>query len=213
MPSLNRDLTDGLKLTLSIGVPAGVGLMLLAAPITRLLFQHGAFSLEAGALTSRMIVAYGVGVAAFIGLLIVQRGYYAVGDRITPVRHALAAMGVNVVLDFVLLHPCGAVGLAWATSLAACVQLSLATWSLQPRIGRLPWREIAVTAVQTGAASVAMGVVCWLTTPEPSSGLAARATAVAVPLVAGAVAYFGMAAIVGLREPWLLVRHGSIDRR
>ena len=209
-PQLNRDLTIGLKLAISIGLPAGTGLMLLATPITRLLFEHGAFTPDDSALTSRMIVAYGFGVAPFISLLIVRRGYYAVGDRITPVRHGLIAMTANILLDFALLYPLGAAGLAWATSLAACLQFGLSLWFLQCRIGQLPWRAIGVTLLQTVVACTAMGLVCRLTLPEREAALVSRVIAALQPVIAGAATYFAVASLIRLREPWQLLRHGTI---
>ncbi len=207
---LHRDLGRGLVLTLAMGVPAGGGLMLLAMPITRLLFQHGAFTPDAGRLTAGMIVAYGPGVAAFIGLMVVQRGYYAVGDRTTPVRHGLAAMGVNLVLDVVLLFPLGAVGLAWATSLAACVQLGLALHGLPRHCGPLDWPSLGRTAAQTLAACAAMALVILALPPATGDGLTRRAWEVALPLALGAATYLGTAWTLGLKEPWRLLRDGSI---
>jgi putative peptidoglycan lipid II flippase len=206
----NRDISQGLSLTLSIGVPAGWGLMLLALPITRLLFQHGAFSPEAGQLTAGMIVAYGPAVAAFIGLMVVQRGYYAVGDRVTPVRHGLAAMGMNLVLDVALLFPLGAVGLAWATSLAACVQLGLAVHGLPRYCGPLDWPRLRRTAAQTLAGCTTMTLVLLALPAATGEGLSRRAWDVALPLCLGVVTYLGTAWAVGLKDPWRLMRHGSL---
>jgi len=205
-----RDLLAGLKLTLAIGVPAGWGLALLAEPITRLFFQHGAFTPEAGALTTRMIFAYGIGVPAFIGLLTVQRGYYAVGDRWTPLRHALLAMVCNIALDIGLLAPCGAAGLAWATTLSAVLQCALATLGLERHAGRLDWRSVGWTACQTALACAAMTLAVDWTSLPASDRLLDRAAAVALPLIAGVAAYFAAAALVGLKEPWRVVRHGEV---
>lgn len=206
----NRDLCTGLRLTLAIGAPAGLGLMLLALPITRLLFERGAFTPEAGRLTADMMFAYGPAVVAFIGLLVVQRGYYAAGDRLTPVRHGLAAMALNLVLDVALLFPLGAAGLAWATTLAAGMQLALAAWGLQRNLGRLNWRGLAQTGCRTAVACAAMtGVILGL--PASSADrLMDRAWDVALPLAAGLVVYLAVAWSIGLREPWSLLRRGSV---
>lgn len=210
---LNRDLTDGLRLTLSIGVPAGLGLMLLATPITRLLFERGAFTPEAAALTSQMIVAYGPGVPAFIALLIVQRGYYALDDRVTPLRHGLLAMGLNLLLDVGLLFPCGASGLAWATSLSACAQAGLAVWGLQPLVGRWPWRELGAVAARTAAGCAIMSAACCAALPDATGSWHNRLLSVLAPLVAGGLVYLASAWVMGLRDPLELICRGSVERR
>jgi putative peptidoglycan lipid II flippase len=208
---LRSDLATGLRLTLAIGLPAGVGLMLLADPITALLFEHGRFAADDRALTSGMIFGYGPGVVGFIGLLIVQRGYYAVGDRMTPLRHGLVAVAINIVLDAVLLWRMGPFGLAWATSLSALAQWGLATLQVQRHTGALPWRQLGVTLVRAGLACGVMAIVCHWTMPQIGSSLGDRLAATLVPLSAGGVAYFVAAALVGLREPWRLVRHGNVS--
>ena len=43
-------------------------------------------------MTSRMVAAYGAAVWAYIGILIVHRGFYAMGDRTTPVRIGAATV-------------------------------------------------------------------------------------------------------------------------
>jgi putative peptidoglycan lipid II flippase len=210
--ALNRDLTDGLRLTLAVGLPAGIGLMLLASPATQLLFRHGEFTADAVTLTSRMIVAYGLGVPAFIGLLIVQRCYYAVGDRATPVRHGMIAMGLNIVLDVALLLVCGEAGLAWATSVSACVQFALATFVIQRSVGHLPWRSLRGTLCRTLVACLVMGVVCLQVTPVARDSLSERLVATALPLVIGGSVYLATAALIGLREPWQLLTRGTVDQ-
>ncbi|MFG0333830.1 MAG: murein biosynthesis integral membrane protein MurJ, partial [Maioricimonas sp. JB049] len=106
----------GIRMSLAIGLPCSVGLMLLALPITRLLFEHGQFNAADARLTSHMIAAYGPAVWSTITLLIAQRGFYAAGDRITPMNIGLLAVVVNVVLSLVLVVTAGGVGLAIATT-------------------------------------------------------------------------------------------------
>jgi putative peptidoglycan lipid II flippase len=207
---LRENLTAGLGLTLSIGIPAGVGLMILARPITALLFEHGEFTAEDAGLTSGMIVAYGAAVWAFIALLVLQRGYYAVGDRMTPVYHGLAAVAVNLVLDVGLLFPLGSVGLAWATTIAAIVQAGLSMHGLDRRLGPLPWKTILLTLLKTTVATAAMAAACRFTMLPGGDSLRERLLATIVPMSAGVATYFAVAWLVRLREPWRLIRHGGV---
>ena len=94
LQQLNRDVIHGLQLVLVVGIPASVGLMFMAEPITNLLFRYGQFDARAAGLTYRMIAAYGVGVWVYSGLLIVNRVFYAANDQITPMRQGLICVGV-----------------------------------------------------------------------------------------------------------------------
>ena len=62
---LGADLTLGLRLVLCLSVPAGVGLIVLAHPMAKLLFQHGQFTPDDTARAARMIAAYALGVWAY----------------------------------------------------------------------------------------------------------------------------------------------------
>eukprot|EP00913_Durusdinium_trenchii_P028365 g26593.t1 len=103
LESVRDTLTTGLKLVICVGLPASVGLMLIATPLTVLMFQHGAFDADATRKTSTMIVAYGSAVWAYCGLLIVHRAYYAIGDRITPLRIGTVAVAANLIMNLTLI--------------------------------------------------------------------------------------------------------------
>ena len=136
---LNNDVIHGLQLVLVVGVPASVGLVFMAAPITDLLFRYGQFGATAAGMTSEMISAYGIGVWVFSGLLIANRVFYAANDQITPMRQGLICVGLNLLFDFVLLPVFGGAGLPAASVLATLFQLGLALEVLRKRflvIGR-----------------------------------------------------------------------------
>ena len=212
---LRADLSLGVRLVLAIGIPASIGLMLVAHPLSTLFFQYGRFDAEAARQTGDMIACYGSGVWAYCGLLILQRGFYAVGDRLTPMYVGLGALLLNVVLNVSLIWPLGGRGLALSTALVAAIQCLVTARLLQRRVGSLLWSEIGATFVKTAIAAGAMAAVCWLclqTPPEPGS-LVARGTTLGLPLATGSVTFLGVAWLVRLREPWLLLFPRDRNRR
>ena len=204
---LRADLSLGVRLVLAIGIPASVGLMLVAHPLATLFFQYGKFDVEAARQTGDMIACYGSGVWAYCGLLILQRGFYAVGDRLTPMYVGLGALLLNVVLNVSLIWPMGGRGLALSTALVAIIQGVITAWLLQRRVGSLLWSEIAVTFAKTAIAVGAMAAVCWLClkTPSETGSLMARGITLGLPLATGSVTFLGVAWLLRLREPWLLL--------
>lgn len=202
---LRSDLDLGLRLMIVIGLPASAGLALMAEPITTLLFQRGAFDAEDARQTVSMIAAYACGVWAYCGLLIVHRAYYAVGDRLTPLRIGMWALLLNVTLNFALLWPLGGAGLAVATALTSMVQVAVATWYLQSRIGRFEWRGLTVVLGKTLVATLAMSAVCWAASRAiaGNDNLLNRSLQVFIPLAASVIVYFAAAWLLGLKEAWL----------
>lgn len=203
------DLSLGIRLVLAIGLPASAGLMLVAHPLSKLFFQYGKFDSAAAAMTGDMILCYGAGVWAYCGLLILQRGFYAAGDRLTPMYVGLTAMLLNVTLNLTLIWPLGARGLALSTVLVAALQTCGTCVLLQRKVGSLDWRAIAGTTGKSLLAVAAMSLVClWLTPAAiPGDGLRSRAIKLAVPLGLGLATYFGTAWLLRLKEPWMVLFH------
>ncbi|MEX0701171.1 MAG: murein biosynthesis integral membrane protein MurJ [Planctomycetales bacterium] len=206
---LREDLTLGMRLVAFVGLPASLGLVLLAEPLTALFFQRGRFGAEDVRQTAAMIAAYGAAVWAYSGLMIAQRGFYAVGDRIAPLRAGLIAVVVNLALDFSLIRVLGGTGLAIATSLAAVLQVALTIRLLHGRIGGLHWRPLIATTIRTALACAAMtaavlGSLVIVDAVADSSGIG-RLVRVAGPLIAGIAAYFLAARLLRMEEPRLLL--------
>jgi putative peptidoglycan lipid II flippase len=203
---LGADLTLGLRVVLALGVPAGVGLILLAEPLARLLFERGQFNAEDTLRAARMIACYAGGVWAYCALPVIIRGFYALGDRVTPVRIGLAAVGLNLVLNLTLIWPLAERGLAVATAVAATVQLLLLAVAFSRRKSRLDWRSLGATAARTLAATTAMVVIgsvilSWI---APAQGLGNQLLRVASPLAASMTTYVLVFRLCGGREIGML---------
>ena len=216
---LRADLSLGVRLVLAIGIPASVGLMLVAHPLATLFFQYGKFDAEAARQTGDMIACYGSGVWAYCGLLILQRGFYATGDRLTPMYVGLGALLLNLALNVSLIWPLGGRGLAIATALVAAIQCLATAWLLQRRVGSLRWSDIGATFTKTAIAAGAMAVVCWLLLHALATadgyGLTSRGIKLVLPLAVGTVTFLVVAWLVRLPEPWLLLhsRYHHLENR
>jgi len=122
----NDTLHWALQLSLLVAVPATFGLFLLAQPILATLFEYGAFDLRDTLMAALSLMAYSLGLPAFVLIKILASGFYARQDTRTPVRIGIQAMFLNMglnllfvltMLDAGFLAP--HVGLALATTLSA----------------------------------------------------------------------------------------------
>lgn len=206
MDRLSRDLSLGIRLVLAIGLPASAGLMLVGHPLASLFFQYGKFDAVAARQTGDMIVCYGAGVWAYCGLLILQRGFYATGDRLTPMYVGLVALVLNVTLNLTLIWPMGGQGLALSTALVAALQCGATCLLLQRRVGRLDWGPIAATAGKTLLAATAMSGACLgMTLFTGGGGSGSRFVRLAAPLATGGLTFFVAAWLLRLKEPWMVL--------
>jgi len=211
LDKLRDDLLRGLKLVLFISVPSSAGLVLLARPVTMLLFEHGSFDADAVRQTADMVGMFGCAVWAYCGILIVHRGFYAVGDRRSPLVMSFFAMIVNLSLDLILMWPLGGPGLALATAISSALQFALVAWLFQERVGRLDWRDLGRSTLQTCIATLAMSIVCMLVAWQIPAGHSwgQRLASVFAPIAASLAVYFALARLMGMSEIGLLVRGGQ----
>ena len=207
LEQVGRDQTLGIRLALAVGVPASLGLMLLSEPIAVLLFQRGAFTGDDAAMTAQCIRAYGLGVWASLTMILVHRGFYALGDRSTPIRYGLWGVAMNLVLNLLLVWPLAGAGLAWATSLTAILQVGLLVAAYQRQLGLLELSDVKRTAIRTVLVSAVMAACCWLTMRwlPPGESMLTRTLAVVGPVAASVSIYLVAARMIGLREPFVLL--------
>ncbi len=206
--SLRTDLTRGLQLVVAIAVPASVGLLLLAQPVTDLLFRHGKFDAADAKLAATMIAIYGSGVWVFIGLLIINRAFYAVGDRATPMKLGALALIFNILFNLSLIWTLGGIALAWGGVLAAGLQLALSLRRLEHRVGHLNWWPVTQTTGRVLLATAGMAATVLLVqraVPNAES-LTGRGLGVLLPLAAGSMSYLLASRWLNISEVWALFR-------
>ncbi len=162
-----------LRLGCLAGIPAALGLILLAQPILATLVQYRAFTAVDTQMAALAMVALALGLPAFIGIKVLAPGYYARQDTATPMRIGVYAMAANIGLNILIVGPWVVLalpgphaGLALATALAAYLNAALLYRGLrragvycpQPGWGRWLLRIIV--------AGLLMGLVLlWLAPP------------------------------------------------
>jgi putative peptidoglycan lipid II flippase len=115
----------GIQLALLLTVPCAAASIAIPDLIMRALFARGAFTAADAAAAGATLAAYAFGLLPFVLLRSFTAPFYARGDTATPVKAALLAAGINVLLKVLLMGQLAQVGLAAATSVGAWINLSL----------------------------------------------------------------------------------------
>ncbi len=118
-------LQQGLRLTVFIGLPASVGLIVTSLPLARVLFERGAFTLDDSQRVAWVLIGYAPAIWAYSMSQVLTRAFYAVRDARTPMVLSLAMVVLNFLLNITLVWVLGAAGLAWATAICAITQCAL----------------------------------------------------------------------------------------
>ncbi len=208
--AFSRTLDWALRWVFLLGAPACLGLALLAGPLIASLFNYGAFGGEDVLMARLSLIAYAVGLPAFILVKVLAPGYYARQDTRTPVKVGVIAMGSNMVLNIAFVVPLALAGipgphagLALATSLAAFINAGLLYQGLRrdgvytPEAG---WGGFLGRVVLATGVMAAVLVVLTGSTPDwIAMGLWERVRQLSVAVIAGAAIYFAALALLGIR--------------
>jgi putative peptidoglycan lipid II flippase len=186
----------GLELAVGLALPATLGLIVLAEPIARILFQHGAFTAADTAATARALMWLALALPAHVLVKALSPAFFARHDTSTPLLATLKGFAVAIVSALVLGRLFGAEGIAasialgaWSSSLAL-IRRAAASFGFSiddDARRRLP---------RIVAAALAMGGLLWLTARFlPALGTDAHGLAQAVVLmvlISGAIAVYGL---------------------
>ncbi len=156
MGELAADYRHGMRLILLVNVPAAAGLLVLAEPITRVLFQRGEFTAEHTAAMAPVLAACALALPLVAYTSLTLRVFYARKDMGTPVRAAAWSFLVNVAASVVLMRWFGVVGLALASTLAAATQAVFLQAKLAGEEDGLRFRHLGGHVVKVFIASMVM---------------------------------------------------------
>jgi len=148
---------NAISLMMLLNVPATVGLIVLAEPIVRVIFEHGSFTAADTAATASALRFYALGLLGYSVVRIVSPAFYALGRSRTPVMISAGSVLVNVALNLALVRVMGYRGLALGTSLTALLNAATQILLLRREIGGVNGGTIASSFTRVAVAAAAMG--------------------------------------------------------
>jgi putative peptidoglycan lipid II flippase len=213
LPTLSRQIGRGedgpamvtqnraIELALLLTLPAAAALMVSALPLVRALLQHGAFTGSDTIASAQALAAFSIGLPAYVLIKVLTPGFYARADTRTPVRIALVAMAVNLVLNLALIWSLAHVGLALSTAVSAWVNAGLLYWTLHRRAhltldARLRSRGVRLIGATLVMAAGLLLLNGWID-PLMGRSLILRAAGLVLLMGAGGILYFGAAFALG----------------
>lgn len=206
--AFSRTLDWALRWAVLIGLPAAVALAVLAGPILTTLFQYGAFTAYDVRMSQQSLIAFALGLQAFILIKVLAPGFYARQDTRTPVKIGIIALVANMVFNVLLIWPLAHAGLALATTLSALLNAGLLYQHLRRAAIYRPEPGWGRFLLQIIAASCVMGLLLWLLAGPLdwwlASGAWARVRWLMVVIAGGLVSYALILLACGLRPQHLL---------
>ncbi len=207
-----RDLvSQGIRATAFVVIPAALGYIALARPITRLLLEHGETGPADTALIADVLTAFALGLFSFSVFQLLLRAFYAAQDTRTPALVNVVAVGANVGVNvlFVLGLDLGVPGLALGHATAYTLGAGILAVILRRRLGGLHGRRVAATVARVLAAAAATASTAWavargLDAALGTATLLAQAAQVLGAIAAGLLVFAAAALMLRIEEAQLV---------
>jgi putative peptidoglycan lipid II flippase len=160
--AMARAESRALELAVGLALPAMIGLIVLATPIVRLLFQHGAFTSSDTAATAQALTWLALALPAQVLVKALSPAFFAREDTMAPLVATLKGLVVAIVAAVILDHYFGATGIA--------AGIACGTWSQTSSLIRRGGATFGFS-IDEGArrrlprivlAALVMGALLWL---------------------------------------------------
>ncbi|MGH2841979.1 MAG: murein biosynthesis integral membrane protein MurJ [Solirubrobacteraceae bacterium] len=159
-PEMRHSIGNGMRQIMLLLIPAAAGLIVLARPITRLVFMRGQFGLVSLDLTSEALFWFAFSLP-FAGLnLLLTRTFFALQRPWLPTRLAAINIAVDIIVSVGLYKPLGIAGLVIGTATANVVMFLLQFRRLRSGFnGYLEEDQSLMIAIRLLLASILTAVV------------------------------------------------------
>lgn len=161
LEGFKQTLAEGLRMVLSLILPATTGLFALAVPIMMLIFQYGQFTAEDTERTATVLRIYlfGMPFAAVDQMLVFAS--YARKDTWRPALVGFFSILVYSATALLLLRPLGLLSLMVADAVKHVVHALVMVWLLRRQLGGLAGYGVVGSALKSLVAAVASGLAAY----------------------------------------------------
>jgi putative peptidoglycan lipid II flippase len=180
---------------LMLSLPAAIGLIVVAGEIMSVLFEHGEFTHDNSVQSSHALIAYSIGLPAYVLSRVFSTAYFAREDTKTPVKFAVTCAIINTVLALAFITPLRHVGIALATGITAWINLALLMHGLHKKKHLdLPLNSVKRSGLILVAGLIMAGVLWGLSHAVFdvfAGGLWHKVLELTALVGAGGISYFG----------------------
>jgi putative peptidoglycan lipid II flippase len=175
----------------------------LATPITRIVYERGAWGLHETAVTAGALAAFSLGLTFNGTMLMLNRAFFSLQTPWTPTGIALGNLAVNTALAAAL-YRVGIWGIPLATSLANVAGTAALLVVFRRRLGRIEFGETARAITLIAVASAALAVVAYpvwhVLDSALGRSLGGQLVSLGTALLASFAVYLISCRLLGVRE-------------
>lgn len=187
----SQTMVTGLELAMIVTVPAAIALMVIPVEIMSVLFERGGFTPADSLQTGKALAAFAIGLPGYVLIKVLQPGYFARENTKSPMWMAGITVLVNIVISLSLFPFYGHVGIAFATSVSAWVNVLLLWLGLKGFVGlkKENWKRLFGMILASAVMAVALFGLKSLLAPWMTDVFWQKAIAMTILISAGAAVY------------------------
>ncbi len=157
---MRKTLISSLVMVLALTIPATAGLILLAEPVTRLIFERGAFSATDTLHTAQALSLYAVGLFAYSSNKVLVPAFYALDRAKYPVITSFIAIGTNLIFINLTIDKYQHMAIALSMSVTMLLNFLFLVCILYWKMNGLPLRYLATGSIKIiFSTAIMIGVV------------------------------------------------------
>jgi putative peptidoglycan lipid II flippase len=205
LAAFKKTLAEGLRLVITLILPATAGLFVLALPIVSLLFERGQFTAQDSEMTAHVLRFYlfGLPFAAVDQMLVYAS--FARKDTLRPALAGVISILIYLGVAILLLQPMGLLSLMIADGVKHVVHTIIMIVIIRRQIGRMSSFGILITTAKSILAALLVGVAAYFTSEFMAAAVDTTTTAgkLLVVVVSGGVGvlvYTLMVFLLDLRD-------------
>ena len=200
---LRSTMANGMRMILLVLMPAAAAILVLAEPMTQLVYERGSFDAEQTEIVAEALFWFAFSLP-FNGLfLLMTRTFFSLQRPWVPTWVAGLNLAITAIGSALLYSPFGIAGIVVATAIATAVSVVAQALILSRELGGLELGNLLDGAARITAASALLAAVTWgvwrLIDSALGDGLGGQLGAVGISLLAGSLAF--TAAVLALRVP------------
>ena len=208
-PEFRENLRRGMGYLFFVNAIAAAMLMVLAEPMVRLLFQHGAFTADSTRRASFALLCLAPSLLTYSAVNVMARAFYALGDTKVPMQISAVCLCLNIVvlLPLIFMFPKGlqAGALGVANALSSLLNVGLLSYALKRKMPKWEIQSLLRPVAGMLLAAVVAGGVAWFLHGQWVANLGYETVwlkigEVFAPAIVAALVYWGITAAIGLRE-------------
>ncbi len=202
---LGETLRHSLRLVAFLTVPSMAGLVALAVPVVRLLYERGHFTSADTHGTATALALYAVGLVAYSGVKVLAPAFYALGRPGVPLLGSALAVAANLAVMLALHGRLGFRAVALGTALGSLLNALLLLVVLERRLRVVRGHGLGSALARMVAGAVVMapaswGLARWLEGLVGTQGLSAQALTALGPVLLGVAIYAVVTRLLRLPE-------------